>query len=111
MDFTTGLGLMIAPALTLRAMGTPLPVPEALPFVRFVGIFVCAVGANYLWGAARPESRLRLVLTSTVFFRFGVGTFVATAVLTGILPRAWATVAIVDLFLAVAQCWILSRQL
>lgn len=110
MDFSTGLGLVALPVFTLSAMRVAAPAsPEGLLFLRFVGAFVAAVGAMYLWGAAGPRARLRTVLGVSVFPRLGAGSFTAWAVLTGALPAGWIMVSATDLALVVVQLWLLSR--
>ena len=108
MDSLTGTGLMFVPALTLRAMLVPVPGPEALVYVRFVGCFVTAVGASYLLALRRGGPReLRALLGYTLIFRLAAGLFTAAAVLTGILSLPWLTVTITDLVLVGFQSWML----
>lgn len=109
-DLLTGLGLVAAPALTLAAMGVRVPGAEALVFVSFVGAFVGAVGASYLfalWNGA-PE-RLRAVFRITVLFRLAAGGYVAAAVAAGRLEWPWLSVTATDFFIAAAQVWFLRR--
>ena len=110
MDFFTGLGLVTMPELTLRCMLVPIPGAEALLFVRFVGAFVTAVGAVYLWGALGPSSRLKSVIACTLAFRGSAGGFCSVAVAVGSLPPGWLAVAVVDLSLLVLQIWILRKE-
>lgn len=112
MDATTGLGLVAAPALTLRGMLAPVPGPEALLYVRFVGVFVGAVGASYLVALARGGTEpLRQVLASTLLFRAGAGLFTGGAVLAGALAPAWLAVTFTDLLLVGLQVWLLRIKL
>ncbi len=111
MDATTGIGLIVAPALTLRGMLAPVPGPEALPYVRFVGVFVSAVGASYLVALWRGGSRpLRQVLESTLLFRAGAGLFTGGAVLAGTLAPAWLAVTFTDLLLVGLQVGLLQVE-
>lgn len=109
MDFATGVGLIAAPAWTLARMGVAAPVAEALIFVRFVGAFVGAVGAMYLWAAARPRERLRALFAFTLWPRAAAGAFTGVAVLAGALSPAWLSVTLTDGALVVAQLWLLAR--
>lgn len=110
MDAATGIGLMIVPVLTLRAMGVGAPGPEALIYVRFVGSFVGAVGASYLIALLRGEAReLRLMFGYTLVFRLAAGLFTATAVLTGALTATWLIVTATDLTLVGFQTWMLLK--
>lgn len=109
MDFATGVGLVAAPAWTLARMAVPVPGDEALLFVRFVGAFVGAVGASYLWAAARPRERLRVMLGLTVWMRVAAGTFTGVAVASGALAGGWLAVTATDWTLAVAQLWLVAK--
>lgn len=109
MDFGTGVGLVAAPAWTLARMAVPVPGEEALLFVRFVGAFVGAVGASYVWAAARPRERLRVMLGLTVWMRIAAGTFAGVAVASGALAGGWLAVTATDWTLAVAQVWLIAK--
>ena len=109
LDFGSGLGLVALPAAMLPLMGLPVPGEEALTFVRFVGAFVAAVGACYLWALRRPGERLRVVLGATLWFRLAAGSYVLGAVLRGSLDASWLTVTAADYGLIVAQLWLLAR--
>ena len=111
MDALTGLGLVLAPALTLTCMLVPVPGPEALLYLRFIGVFVFAVGASYLVALRRggPES-LRAVFRFTIPFRAGAGLFTGIAVLTRSLAPAWIGVAVTDLLLVALQVWLLRSS-
>jgi len=109
LDGAMGGGLLMGPAFTLQAMGLPVPGAEALLFVRFVGVFVAAVGATYLWAWWRPVERLRVVLGATIFFRVATGSYTGAAVLLGALPRAWGQVTLADSALIAAQAWLLAK--
>jgi len=108
MDATTGLGLVGAPALTLGCMLVPVPGAEALLYVRFVGVFVGAVGASYLVALGRGGSEpLRKVFECTMLFRAAAGLFTGGAVLAGALAPAWLAVTFTDLSLVGLQVWLL----
>lgn len=110
MDTTTGAGLLVVPAWTLRAMGVNPPGAEALPFVRFVGVFVGAVGSSYLLAWWRGEDRaLRSAFDFTRLFRGGAGAFTGAMVLLGGWPPAWLAVTATDLALVVVQSMLLAR--
>ena len=109
MDFLTGLGLVFAPVRVLPLMGVPAPGMEALAFLRWVGAFVGAVGAVYLWGFVRWRRLRRAVLELTVFFRLAAGIFCAGAILRGWLPPAWWSVPGTDLTLVAVQAVLLAK--
>jgi len=110
MDFLTGLGLVFAPGRVLPLMRVAVPAGDGLVFLRWMGAFVAAVGASYLWALARGGGRLRAVLEFTILFRLAAGGFSAAAIGLGWLPAAWASVPAADLALAVAQVWLLTRK-
>ena len=110
-DFSTGAGLLVLPALTLRAMGVAAPGPEAMTYLQFVGAFVGAVGASYLVALASGRSdRLWAVFRVTTLFRFAAGTFVAAMVATGRLEWKWLSVTVTDVLIAAVQLWLLPRE-
>lgn len=110
MDFSTGLGLVFAPALVLPLMRVAVPAGDGLVFLRWVGAFVGAVGASYLLALMRGDgARLRAVLEFTILFRLAAGGFSAAAIGLGWLPMAWASVPAADFALVVAQVWLLRR--
>jgi len=109
LDGAMGGSLLVGPTFTLQAMGLSVPGAEALLFVRFVGVFVAAVGASYLWALWRPVERLRVVLGATILFRVATGAYTGAAVLLGALPRAWGQVTLVDFALIAAQAWLLAK--
>lgn len=110
MDFSTGLGLVLFPALTLRLMLVEPPQGEALHMMRFVGSFVWAVGFSYLWGLNGPDSRLRVVFGVTQAFRAAAGAFTLVSVCVGAMSPAWLIVSVTDLGLLVGQAWSVRRQ-
>ncbi|MDO8545298.1 MAG: hypothetical protein Q7S40_33065 [Opitutaceae bacterium] len=111
-DFATGIGLVTAPAFTLEQMGAEVPGREALLFVRFVGVFVAAVGSSYLWALANGSmSFLRSVFQLTVFFRVAAGSFTGIAVALHLLSPAWVAVTATDLLFVGVQAWFLAKGL
>jgi hypothetical protein len=86
-----------------------VPGGEALGFVRFVGAFVGAVGASYLWAGAGPADRLRTMLGATMIFRIAAGSFTAVAVAAGMLDVRWLSVTATDFALVTAQAWLLAK--
>lgn len=110
MDFATGLGLVFFPAQLLPLMRVSVPAADALVFLRFVGAFVAAVGASYLWAWSRRDTaHLRFVFAFTILFRLAAGTYSAVAIARGWLPPMWLSVPATDLFLVAAQLWLLRQ--
>ena len=110
MDFTTGLGLVFFPGKLLPLMRVATPTTDALVFLRFVGAFVAAVGATYLWALLRNNhAYLRAVFELTIPFRLAAGAYSATAILLGWLAPAWAIVPVTDFALVAAQLWLLRQ--
>lgn len=112
MDAATGVALVAAPGFTLARMGVPVPGAEALGFVRYVGVFVGAVGAAYLWALlAGGVARLRTVLEVTLIARAGVGLLTGIAVGLGAFDRGWLIVTATDLGCVALQAWMLRKGL
>lgn len=110
-DLAAGTLLLGAPGAVARLLAAPAPL-EPVAW-RWIGAFVAAVGALYLYplalGAADRLARRRTVLEATALVRAAVGLFVAVAVAAGALAAAWATVAVYDLALAAVQAVVLRR--
>lgn len=110
MDTATGVALIAAPAFTLVHMGAKVPGAEALAFVRFVGVFVAAVGSSYLFALAfGGVARLRTVLEITALVRVAAGVFTGVAVATKYFEPAWLAVTATDLTCAALQAWLLLK--
>lgn len=110
LDFCTGLGLVLFPRLILPLMRVSTPEGEALVYLRFVGAFVSAVGACYLWALVRGGSnRLCSTLELTLLFRLSAGTFSAVAIGLGWLSLAWVSVPVTDFALVGLQLWLIKK--
>ena len=113
-DTLTGLLLLVAPGRTLSWMFIPAPAAEPI-FLRYIGLFVAAVGLVYLypwlWRAA-PQRRARLapVLEITALMRAAVALFLAVAVATGALPLPWVSILVFDATLAAVQLFMLQHR-
>ena len=104
---STGVLLIIAPALTLRLMHVRVS-PDALPFLSYIGAFVLSVGIACLYGGflttrTHPAAKLEVVWLLTAITRGFVAIFVISEILNGTLQTGWITVAISDGALALAQ--------
>ena len=103
-DTGTGLLLVVAPAFTLHLMKLQV-VPDTLPFLSYVGVFVLSVGIACLYGAStisRPE-KLEVVWLLTAITRALVAIFVIAKIASGTLEPGWITVAITDALFASIQ--------
>jgi len=110
LDFGTGLGLMFLPVQILPLMQVPVPASEALVYLRFIGAFVTAVGACYLWALVLGGSaRLRSCLEFTLLFRLAAGIFCAVAIARSWLVVTWVSVPATDFFLVVVQLWLIAK--
>jgi hypothetical protein len=110
LDAGTGLGLLVLPVWTLRLMGVAPPGAEALQFVRFVGVFVGAVGLSYLFACWRGgDGPLRSVFDLTRIFRLAAGFFTGVMVAFAGWPPAWLAVTVTDLALVVVQTLLLAK--
>ena len=109
-DTTTGLLLMLKPALTLALMGIPQSDGAPSIFISFVGAFVCGVGLCYLYAAIRGNATLlRHTWELTALIRLIIATFTASAIFTGALSIHWTSIPVTDSLLAVLQIgWLLK---
>lgn len=109
-DATTGALLIAAPAFTFRLMALAI-LPHPVAFIRFVGVFVCAVGLSYLWpAAALPTREWRGQWTTTAIIRTGVALLLAWQIAAGAMEHGWLAVAATDAFLAAVQWTGLARK-
>ncbi len=113
LDGCTGLALIVAPRLTVGLFGVSDP-PSDTVFLRFVGVFVAAVGAAYLLpfllDRGHRLGRLRTIFEITALLRTAVALFIGGSLLSGGLSLPWITVMATDWLLAIAQLgWL--RQL
>ena len=109
-DLGTGVALLAAPALVLGVLGAPAVV-DAIAW-RWIGVFVAAVGAAYLYPFVlrrRRAPRLPAVVEVTALARIAVALFVGTQILAGALPAGWWLVAGTDAGLAAAQLALHAR--
>lgn len=106
-DTSTGIMLIVAPALTLHLMKLNVA-PVALPFLSYIGVFVLSVGLACLYGALLTTpmvdvEKLEVVWFLTALTRALVALFVLTKVVSGSLDTGWITVAITDAVFASIQ--------
>lgn len=110
-DLATGLALVLRPAWIAGLLGVSVA-PQALLFLRWIGVFVACVGAAYLYPWLWPEGpsrwgRLRVALEVTAGARVAVAGFVASAVVAAALSEPWLLVAGFDALVAIAQMFLL----
>lgn len=107
-DTGTGLLLIAEPAWTLHLMGLSI-VPEPVAFVRYIGVFVLAVGLTYFWAALRwPLSAHAHIAWSTqwkitALTRCLVAVFVLSQVAAEAIEVRWISVAATDAAFALIQ--------
>ena len=102
MDAVTGLLLVVAPAFVLKLLGIPVPSPDALVFLSWMGVFVAGVGLSYgLVLIDRKSGPTVWMITALV--RVLVGVFVSWRIMDGSLVPLWAVVALTDLIVASGQ--------
>ena len=107
MDAVTGLMLVIVPGLVLSLLRIGEPPPEAMIYLRWIGVFVMSVGLSYgiaLGGCAR---RGETVWCFTALVRGCVAVFLMVQIAGGWMAPAWAVVAMSDGAVAVVQLAIL----
>lgn len=102
MDGVTGLLLIYAPAGTLAMLGIAPPPAAALVFVKWIGVFVAAVGLSYGLALLNPRHG-GMVWAVTALVRILVGVFVVWQISAGELAIPWAVVAVTDLLVAGVQ--------
>ena len=117
-DTSTGLLLLVAPALTLQLMRLE-PADAALPYLSYIGAFVLSTGLACFYGAwltTRPRNlllvfraKLEVVWLLTAITRACVALFVVYQVSTGTLETGWLTVALTDGLIALLQFTGLAR--
>jgi hypothetical protein len=112
-DTTTGVLLLVAPALTLHLMRLHPPA-AALPYLAYIGAFVLSVGLACFYGAWLATrtlfaTKLEVVWLLTGMTRTCVSLFVLVSILTGTLEPGWLSVALSDGAIAVIQFTGLAR--
>lgn len=114
-DTLTGILLVALPAKTLALMGVSAPPPTDTVFLRFIGVFVAAVGWLYIHpfltgSAGTRDRRLRFTVEATTIVRTAVALFVGACLVEGLLPLPWISVALTDGLIAGIQIAILRRS-
>jgi hypothetical protein len=112
-EIATGSALIAAPVAVATLLAGAPPSNAAI-FLRWIGVFVLAVGTAYLtprFAADGPErwSRLRGTLNVTTLARLLVAVFVAGSVAAGTLAAGWIVVGVYDGAIAVLQVALLAR--
>ncbi len=114
-DSATGLMLIAEPETTLTLFGAQA-VDSGLVYLRFVGVFVAAIGLSTLFPLTlNPQARwarLPTVLETTALTRLAVAVFVAVCIWADALTLPWVVVCLTDLLVASAQLtlrWKLER--
>lgn len=113
-DTGTGLLLIAAPAWTLGLMGLST-VPQPVAFIRYIGVFVLAVGLTYLWAALRwPLTGHADIAWSTqwkitALVRSLVAVFVLWQVAAAALEFRWISVGATDGTFALIQIFGLRK--
>ena len=102
MDVLTGAALVVSPVLVLHILGIAPPSPDALVYLRWVGVFVGGVGLSYamVFGDRRRGMAVWMV---TALLRTLVAVFVISQIDAGLLAPAWLLVALTDAVVAVVQ--------
>jgi hypothetical protein len=106
-DTTTGVLLLVAPALTLHLMRLH-PTAAALPYLAYIGAFVLSVGLGCFYGAWLATrtlfaTKLEVVWLLTGMTRTCVSLFVLANIFTGTLETGWLSVALSDGAIALIQ--------
>ncbi len=113
-ELATGAHLLASPATVEAGLGLAPSPAAATIFLRWIGVFVSAVGLAYLapWLASRADERalrLRFALETTAAVRLFVAFFVVSAVAAGGLAAGWIGVGAYDGLLGIGQILLLAR--
>jgi hypothetical protein len=105
--------LVADPAIVVRLLRLA-PAPAEPVYLRFVGVFVGAVGLAYFYpllrSGARDWAQVVAVLEITAAFRVAVAVFVVASVVVRALGAAWLAVAASDLAVAGFQLALLHSR-
>lgn len=107
MDAVTGLMLVFVPGLVLSLLMIEAPSAEAMIYLRWIGVFVMAVGLSYGIALGGCPERGETVWLITALVRGMVAVFLIVQIVGGKMDPAWAVVAMSDGAVAVAQLAIL----
>jgi hypothetical protein len=109
MDALTGLLLIFAPALVLRLLKIEAPAPDAMVFLKWIGVFVMAVGLSYGLALGRHRAAGETVWMFTSMVRILVAVFLIIQITANVMAPAWAVVALSDGLVAMVQMVILRK--
>lgn len=113
-DLLTGVVLLFAPNLILEILNTTVS-DEAVVFVRYVGVFVFAVGLSYFLPyfcggrICSRDERIFYTWLVTAAIRCCVATFVFFELCLGELGINWLIVAMTDAVLAAMQFYFVKQ--
>lgn len=96
MDAITGMLLMVMPGWVLSILHISPVTADAEIFLRWIGVFVCGVGASYglaAWGRAAAGEAVWII---TAAIRLMVALFLVVQVRVGTMEAAWLMVAVSD---------------
>jgi len=111
-DLATGVALMLCPSFVMTILMTEVAA-ESLVYIRYIGVFVFAVGFAYFLPYLPVKGRkvdVWSVWNITALVRCFVAAFVLLQVVISILPTAWLLVAVVDGSIASAQFVLLRKM-
>lgn len=99
-DISTGIVLMITPALTVQLLHLEASSSQ-FAYLSLIGAFVLSVGLSCLYGAfvayrGGGKKELEVVWLLTAFTRTSVAIFVTEQVLANVFSVGWITVAAFD---------------
>lgn len=109
MDALTGLLLIFVPDLVLRLLKIEAPSPDSMVFLSWIGVFVMAVGLSYGLALGKRRGAGEVVWMFTALARVLVAVFLTAKITAGVMPMAWALVALSDGLVALVQMVILRK--
>ena len=107
MDAVTGLMLVFVPGLVLSLLMIEASSPEAMIYLRWIGVFVLAVGLSYGIALGGCPQRGETVWWFTALVRGCVAVFLMVQIAGGRMAPAWVVVAMSDGAVAAVQLAIL----
>ena len=109
MDAITGLLLIFMPGLVLQLLRIEAPSPDAMVFLKWIGVFVMAVGLSYGLALGKHRGAGEAVWMFTSIVRILVAVFLTIQISADVLAPAWVLVALSDGVVALVQMVILRK--
>ncbi len=109
MDALTGMLLIFMPELVLRLLRIEAPPPDAMVYLKWIGVFVMAVGLSYGLALGKHRGAGEAVWMFTSMVRILVAVFLTIQITADVMAPAWVVVALSDGVVALVQMAILRK--